>query len=146
MAFLLCFPTSPPPLFYKRTCHPDPHKMLILRHYSAIFSVSQYSLPQHLISPGFICLSCGKQRELGLDNTLNNKLKMAGRTGRETSIATERCTRGSWLSRAEEAESRPPWGDWDPVYYITESSVSSKTGFPRYLCKWGMEKLCFGED
>ena len=44
------------------------------------------------LCPGFIGLSCGKQRELRLDNTFNNKLKMAGRTERESSIATESCT------------------------------------------------------
>ena len=38
-----CFLTSSPSLFYKITWHPDPNKMVILRHYSAIFWVSWVS-------------------------------------------------------------------------------------------------------
>ena len=40
MGFLLCFFASPPSLFYKRNWHPDPGKVVILRHYSAGFSGS----------------------------------------------------------------------------------------------------------
>ena len=32
MALLLYFLTSYPSLFCERTCHPDPNKMVILRH------------------------------------------------------------------------------------------------------------------
>ena len=38
MAFLLCFLASPSSLIYKRTWYPDPGKMVILRHKSAILA------------------------------------------------------------------------------------------------------------
>ena len=49
----ILFPYLPQSLFYKRTWHPDLVKMVILRHYSAIFwsiGIKLSSLPQHLAS------------------------------------------------------------------------------------------------
>ena len=59
-------------LTYKRTWHPGPSKVVILRCYPDIFSVFDSlikvsSLPQQL-SLGFIGLSCSKQSEIWLGN------------------------------------------------------------------------------
>ena len=43
MTFLLCFLTSPTSLIQERIWHADPNKMVILRHWSAFFLVSQLS-------------------------------------------------------------------------------------------------------
>ena len=63
-------PHLPLSLIYKRTWHPDPKKMVILRQSlpcsrSASSPIKVSSLPQHL-SLGFIGLSCSKQSELEL--------------------------------------------------------------------------------
>ena len=62
-----------PSLFYKRTWHPDPDKMFILRHYSAIFLVNQLSKHSKIpclstSSLGFIGLLCDEQSNFGLSN------------------------------------------------------------------------------
>ena len=65
---------------YKRNWHPDPDKMVTLRHESAIFSISQLSAEGHIpcfniLSLRFTGLSCGEQSELWH----GNKLTLASR-------------------------------------------------------------------
>ena len=53
----ILFPYLPQSLFYKITQHPDLVKMVILRHYSAIFwsiGIKLSSLPQHLASTSLV--------------------------------------------------------------------------------------------
>ena len=55
--------------FYKRTWHPDPDRMVILRRQSAISLVSWLV---STLSLGFTALLCGKQNEHGLGSTASN--------------------------------------------------------------------------
>ena len=77
-ASLTLIPHLSPSFFCKRNWHPDSNKMVILRHYSVIFSVCQ--LPEQSSVPclntsslEFIGLLCGKQREVGLSNKDDTK-------------------------------------------------------------------------
>ena len=68
MTFLLCFLTSP--VSNKRTWHPDPYKMVILRHQPAIFSFSCFLNKVVFLASSlrFIALLCSEQSRVSLDS------------------------------------------------------------------------------